>query len=272
MIRPAPYLPVLLLLLAPVSRCGAEQPASPQANEANSFNQLVRTLVLLSAPLEYENTKDWGHTKRMWDGLKVSRRGLKIRTKRRWKDARHGTWNRYKVWLIDPDRHFDFELANLRLTDDNQVAFELTVDARLGAFGRLSEWQYDVQLYSLSAEAEARIRLWISFELSARLDTDTFPPDVVIQPMVSDAKLQLVDFRLHRISDADGPLVKQLGKGISEILEDELRKRRGKLVKRMNLQIAQNEDDLRFSLTRLYNSGWQQVLELLKLKDAKPRQ
>lgn len=251
------------LALADAAAAPPEELVASEATPASGLDRLIRDLVLQNAPHEYENDRQWGGTRQVWDGLHVWRDGLRIKTKRRWKDANHGTWKKYRAWLIDPDHQFDVQFLNLHKTAEGKAAFDLLIDAKLGAWGRLSEWRQDVQLFSFSADAEATVRLKLSCELSARLDPSHLPPDLVLQPQVMAADLALVDFRLKRISDADGPLVKQLGKSLREVLEDELRDRQPRLVQRMNDQIRDHQDDLRLSARDLAASGWQQALQLL---------
>ena len=46
---------------------------------------LLREIALASIPESYENTKHWGQTKRMWDGVHLSLDGLRLKTKRRYR-------------------------------------------------------------------------------------------------------------------------------------------------------------------------------------------
>jgi hypothetical protein len=220
---------------------------------------LLRNLVLNNLPAEYENTKRWGGTKRVWDGLHVSLDGLRVKTKRRWKDARHGTWKRYRAWLINPAEEFDIRIENMVVTPQGKTAFDVVIDARLGVWGRLSKYVRDVQLLSISAEADARVRMQVRCEMSLRLDGSKFPPDVLLEPHVVSAQLTLIDFRLIRISDLDGPLVREFGEELHDILQDEITHRQTKLVDRINRQIEKHRDDLRLSVSDMASSGLQQL-------------
>jgi hypothetical protein len=225
--------------------------------------RLLRTLVLKNLPADYENTKQWGGTKRVWDGLHVSLDGLRIKTKRRWKDANHGTWKRYRAWLIDPDQEFDIQVENMAATPEGKAAFDVVIDTRLGAWGRLSEYVRDVQLLSISAEADARVRLRARCEMSLRLDLSKSPPDVLLEPRVVSSQLTLVDFHIFRISDLHGPLVHEFGEELHDVLQDEIANRQAKLVGRINRQLEKHEDDLRLSVSDLAASGLRQLLTAL---------
>jgi len=233
-------------------------PQVPPAAPAGA-QRLLRTLVLEHIPPEYENTKRWGGTKRVWDGLHVSLDGLRLKTKRRWKEANHGTWKRYRAWLIDPEQEFQIEVQNMAAGADGKTTLDVVIDARLGVWGRLSEYALDVQLLSISAEAEAKVRMTVSCEVSLRLDVAKFPPDVILEPHVVGARLHLIDFDLVRISDANGPLVREFGEELHDVLQDEITHRQAKLVDKINRQLDKHEDDLRLSLSDLAASGLKQL-------------
>lgn len=237
----------------------AELPAGDTVAADPGANRLLRTLVLKNLPAEYENSRQWGGTKRVWDGLHVSLDGLRVKTKRKWKDANHGTWKRYRAWLIDPEHEFEIRIERMAATPEGKTAFDAVIDARVGAWGRLSEYVRDVQLLSISAEADARVRMRASCEMSLRLDVTRFPPDVVLEPHVVSAELTLIDFRLVRVSDLDGPLVREFGEELHDVLQDELADRQTKLVEKINRQLKKHEDDLRLSLSDLAASGLKQL-------------
>jgi hypothetical protein len=233
--------------------------ATPQesAESAERVQRLITSIVLENIPHEFEERdNNWGNTTEVWDGLKVEVDGLRIKTKRRTKQANHGTWKLYRIRLIEPERTFQVRVENLTVLPNGRADFETWVDAKLDAFGRVSQWERGLQLISLSANAEAEVRLRVRCSLSAKLDSSAMPPAVVLEPVVSEADLKLINFRLHRISQAHGPVVHELGKALREILEDELAKRRHKLPDKINRQIAKNQDNLRLSLQDVLGSQW----------------
>lgn len=230
---------------------------------AGGSQSLLRELVLNALPAEYENTKQWGQTKRVWDGVDLSLDGLRLDTKRRWRDVNHGTWKRYKAWLISPHETFDFAIENIRPTEDGRAAFDVVVIAQLGTFARLSEWRRGVQLISVGVDAEAVVRLQLTCAARLRLEFRHLLPDIVIEPEVTAADLRLVRFDLQRISDLHGPLVKELGESLHDVLQDEINERRPRLVAQANRQIARHQDKLRLSLQDLAQDGWQKARQWL---------
>ena len=118
----------------------------------------------------------------------------------------------------------------------------------LKLFGRVSEWRRDVQLISLSTNAEATIELNVVCEIQVIVNPLKIPPDVEFRPVVTDATVLLREFEVHRISQLHGPLAEFLGKGIREVLDDRLEDYRDKLVVKMNSEIAKQKGKLKLSL------------------------
>jgi hypothetical protein len=250
-----PVFPTLLRSDAVLSANSMPTPGSQSGTDA-----LVRSLLIQNLPREYENSKNWGQTKRRWNGVDVSLDGLRLDTKRRWKDVNHGTWSRYRAWLIDPEHSLQIRFTDARQTANQATQVDLIIDAQIGATGRLSEWNRGVQLYSFSADADAQVRLQVSCEMGLKFDATKLPPDVLLAPKVIDAKLELLAFRLNRISQADGPLVRELGERLHGDLNREIEERRTKLVEKLNRAIEKNRDHLRLSVHDLVSSGWERFL------------
>ena len=206
-------------------------------------------------PHNYVDEKDWGKTKEVVRGLYIKREGLRIKTHRTRKSVNHGTWTRYQIDLIDPAQHFHIRLQQVRTLPNKRMAFEILCDAKVRVFGRLSQWQQGVQLVSLCAEADADVRLTLQGDLAARIDLTHAIPDLELDPVVRDADLYVKDFRMREISQLDGPFVKMLSASVREVLEDEITKRRTKLVAKINRQIDKNRDNLRLSVTELLATG-----------------
>jgi len=221
-----------------------------------SLQQFITRLVVDEIPREYENTKKWGGTKRVMSGLDWELDGIKIETRRQWKAVNHGTWKRYKLKLVDPEKTFEVRLENLRDLGDNRAAFDLIGVAKLDCSGRLSEWRRGVQLLSLSAEADAKVRLVAHLEVKMGLDPRTLPPDILLRLVVTSADLQLQEFELRRVSKADGPLVKQAGEIVEEGLQEYLAEHRQKLADKINTQLEKKRDKLRVPLSKLTTSAW----------------
>lgn len=250
---------IACLLLLPAS-LRAEMPVTVTAKDAG-LSEIVTGLVRSNLPDQYEKRKNWDKTTDVWDGLHMSLDGGKIKTKRRKKAVNHGTWTMYRAQLTNPDE-FTVEVKNLRRLDDGRAAFDAEFYAPLAVFGRINQWQYGVQLISLSADADARVRLKITCAVKTRLEPSKgFVPDVVIEPEVTAAQIVLEEFHLKRISQLHGPLVKEIGEEAHDFLQDEINDRNTQIVVKINKAIAKQQDKLRVSLADLASTKFGDLRE-----------
>ncbi len=242
----------LLGILLASACCTAEPTAPPEPIAVSpKFQLLITQLTKELIPHNYVDEKDWGQTKELVTGLYVKRDGLRLRTHRTRTAMNHGTWKRYRIDLVDPAREFRVQLENVRRQPDGRVACDVICDAKVRVFGRVSQWQRGVQLFSLSAEAEADVRVTLQCDLALQVDTKTSIPDVQLDPVVRNADLYFNDFRMREISQLDGPLVRNLSSSVREVAEQALAKRREKIVQKLNRQVAKNQDHLRLSITEM---------------------
>jgi hypothetical protein len=235
----------------------------PKGHDSFSLDQapdqarsLLTEIALTAIPHGYEDTRKWGKTKMVWDGLHVRMEGLELKTKRRWKEVNQGTWKKYEVTLVEPDKHLALEIEHLRQIGPGRIAFQLSLAAKLQAHARLEEWQRGLRLLSISADAAADVELDVAFEMTTELDASKLPPDLVLKPVATAADVRLVQFKLQRVSKAHGPIIRELGDGLEDILQHHLADRRDELTKKINISIAKNSDALRLSLHDLIKHPW----------------
>lgn len=238
-------------------------PPAHELSLSSEFQVLVAGLVRENLPDKFEDTRHWGQTKELVTGLKIRHDGLRIKTKRKREEVNHGSWKMYRVHVVNPDEEFRLQVENVREASDGRLAFDVVTFAQLHAFGRWSQWERGVQLISLSADADARVRLKADCRLGLHLDPVHLPPDVLLEPEVLQADIQLVDFRLRKISDLRGPLVLKLGRALEDVLRDKLAERGHKLPEKLNRQIAKHRDKLRFSFVEMLRSPWAGVARSL---------
>ncbi len=68
--------------------------------------------------------------------------------------------------------------------------------------------------------------------------------------------MRLSQLKLHRISKASGPVVRELGDALEKVARRELADRNEKLVLKMNQQIDKRKDELRLSLSDFVKNKW----------------
>lgn len=245
-----------LLALATVFVVGTNTSRKVSADESSTssesftpsaeFQQLLTKLAREQLPDKFEKSKNWGKTTRVFDGWKVERDGLKVETRRRYKDANDGAWQKYSIHLLNPDKQFEVRVANLR-QKENKLVCDVTVIAAVRVSGRHTQWENGVQLVSIGAEADARLRLRAELAVGMKLDPTRFPPDIALEPRVNQADIDILEFKLRRISHFGGPVVKSLSSSVREVLEDKIAADREKLVQKLNKSLAKQDAKLRFS-------------------------
>lgn len=230
--------------------------ASPTQEELKELSQWVRWMCLMNLPANVEDTRKWGKQRRVWDGLDVKLDGLRIDTKQRWKMANDGTWSRYLIEFVDPAKELQVEVKKFDVEPDGKkFTTSVWVVAPLKLFGRANQFARDVQLVSVSAKADATVRMKVDCEVEIKLIPVSFPPDVEFRPKVTDATIELLDFRMHEISKIHGDTAEWLGEGIREILDRKLAEYRDKLVIKMNQTISKQQSKLRISASKWLSSS-----------------
>lgn len=224
------------------------------------LNQFLTELVLESIPHQYTNDKKWGKQEKRFSGIDFRRdsdRG-RLETKRRYKMVNHGTWRKYSATLIDPRQHFSIELAEVSRLPDGQTFFQVNFTSRLKIEARQAKWAKGVQLYSISAHGKAAVRLQIDCELEIGIDVNSMPPDLVLQPKVTDAKIHVDEFRIDRVSKLGGEFAQQVSKLARAELEERIEEKEQKLVQKTNDKISKKQDELRISVADALKSKWYQ--------------
>lgn len=226
----------------------SEVPLPVSADERQELSSWVRWLVLRNLPLSFEDNRKWGKEKEVFNGIQFRREGWKVETKRKKKTVNQGTWSRYYIEFVDPAEKLQVNIQSIEHPKKGIVRVQTQVIAPLKLFGRVSEWRRDVQLISLSTNAEATVELNVTCDIQVIVNPLKVPPDVELQPVVTDATVALRDFAVQDISQLHGPLAELLGKGIREVLDNRLEDYHEKLVVKMNSEINKQKGKLKISI------------------------
>lgn len=208
----------------------------------------LTSLIRESLPPAYEDNKKWGTQKEVWDGVEIWREGKHLETKRRKKLVNAGTWTKYRVEFVEPDKNLHIEFHQLQSLPDGSIAFSLSVDCLLDVFGRMSQWVRDVQVISLSVNADATCKLTMSGTVKFQLNPLKFPPDVIFKPHVDHALIELAYFRVRRVSQVGGDFAKALGEGARGTIDRKIAETNEKLVEKINKQIDKQQAKMVFSM------------------------
>lgn len=239
-----------------VAEPAAKDQPRPSDAELKELSQWVRWLCLMNLPANVEDTRKWGKQRRVWDGLDIKLDGLRIDTKQKWKTANDGTWSRYLIEFVDPAKQLQVEVKSFDVqSDGRKFRTSVWVVAPLKLFGRVNQYARDVQLISVSANADAVVRMKVDCEVEIQLLPVSFPPDVEFRPKVTDASIELLEFKVRQISKIDGEPAEWIGEGIRDLLDRKLADYRDKLVLKMNQTIAKQQSKLRISASKWLTSS-----------------
>lgn len=230
----------------------AAHPITPSSAESTSIAtpQLVSWLTEMvrdNLPPTYEDDRKWGQQKEVWDGVKVWREGNRLETKRKTKLVNAGTWTRYSISIVEPEKNLHVTFNRLETLPDSRIAFAVTVECPLDVFGRLSQWARDVQVISISANADATSRLTIEGTVQFQMNVLKLPPDIAIKPHIDHAHIELTHYRVRRISQVGGDFAKVLGNSLRGVVDERIEDMNSKLVDKINKQIEKNQHRLSFS-------------------------
>lgn len=234
-----------------------EHPATlePSESELQEMSQWVRWFALKNLPPNFEDNRKWGKQKKVYDGVDVEMDGLRLDTKRRWKMVDHGTWTRYFIEFIDPANRLEIRVLSFDAkSNGRRFTTQLRIVAPLKIFARMSRFQRDVQIISVSIQSDATVALEIDLDVGIRVNPLVFPPDVQFQPVATRAEVQVIEFETHRISQIHGDLAEWLGQGIRALLDRKISAYNDKLVSKINDAFAKQKDRLTLSAQQWLSS------------------
>lgn len=230
---------------------------SPTRQELKELSEWVRSITLMNLPPNVEDNRKWGRTKSVYDGFHLSLDGLRIDTKRKWKTVKHGTWSRYFIEFIDPAERLKIDVTKLEVQPNGRLfSTSLIITTPLKLFGRVSQFQRDVQWISVSTKAEAIVAMQIDCDVAIKLNPLVFPPDVEFRPTVTRAQVDLQEFDVSEISQIHGEAAEWLGKGIQKVLQRKLSDANDKLVEKINASLAKQQDKLKLSAQAWLSSSF----------------
>jgi hypothetical protein len=221
-----------------------------RAKLAATISELLEEAV----PVNYDKRKDWGAQTEMVVGLRTEGSGFHTKIHRRKTMVDHGVWKHYRVRLIEPEKNLSVMLTRLEPIAPGRVGFTLRLDAKLDAWARAKAYQYGVHLIALEVEGDTRMILDLSGEIGLQVTMVDGSPGMTVDPRITDARLQLEDFHIRRVSQARGPIVKELSGGVRWAIEEEVNG--PQLAEKLNRAIDKKRDRLVFSSSDWLKSPW----------------
>lgn len=223
----------------------AQTAPSPATVSVDKTAQIVAAMIADAIPREYDRKQDWGRTKEVTTGLRSSGNFFKFDIHRTKSTVNDGVWKHYQAALMEPQENLVVRVDNLRSIEAGKIAFTLFVTSKLHGWGRAKVYERGVHLIALEADADAKVSLWLDCEVALEMAPSSFLTGIAVRPQVTAARMSLDEFRLNRVSDVSGPIVRELGDGIKRLIEDELNG--PKLAAKLNHSIEKRRDRLVFT-------------------------
>lgn len=226
--------------------------------EARQVLQWAADWVRQVLPASYQDDKDWGKRTRVYAGVKVDLDDGRIKTKRRWKELKHGRWLRYTVHLRDPT---DPQRLGIRITHaeqgpDQRIRFAAQLDSVLDVELQQERWNLGTRLFSVSVQAQVKLRMLIAGDVGFELDVTRIPPDLLADPQIASTELSLVDLKVDRISKIGGDVAESIGDLVKRIIRQEyLPGQQAAITHKLNAQIDRRRDRLRLGASQWLSSA-----------------
>jgi len=253
----ARLLAVVLLAVLAGRSCTGEPFAAPGGAPDQSQQMIAASLSRLienAIPLEYDKQKDWGATKSIDAGWNIEGKPFHWHALKQEKTVNHGVWKHYKLRLMEPEKNLHVKLAALRPLSAGRVAFTLNIETTIDAWARAKVYEYGVHLIALEMESDMQVAITIDGEVGVAMRRGDEEMMLALEPVVTDSRLEIRNFNLRRVSNAKGPIVHELGEGVSRLVQDELNG--PKLTEKLNRAIEKKRDRLAIRPTELFEGRW----------------
>lgn len=208
-----------------------KSPLSPET----TFSEILRSILLESLKSEYVDDRHWGGTTRRFDGFRVQ--GTRISKRER--EIPHGIWRRFRVNLIQPEKNFHVEFAQLEPTADGVIPFSIRIRLRARCESTFVWWTYGVKGVNGTTVSDVTLQLKMVLNTSPRLkfDLQSPLPKLELRPQIASLAIELKDLDVRRFGVLQGDVVKVLGDGATDAVEALIQQQEGKIRKKLQQKL-----------------------------------
>jgi len=204
-----------LFAILPLSvPAGEKQPKQ----EYKEFSRLIHSIVVKELPKEVEDASGWGGTIPAEFNLPLPRlrRYVKVGDKL---EMPHGTWRKFKGKIEDPDKNLKIVVKDFKQLDVKTYRVVTDVDTTVLLHVDVQQWQKGLMLIGAEADVDARFTAAIVCDVSASLNFKKFPPELNLEPKVTELGLDFVEFKVR-----NGPIFPgEFGDKLRKELTDSVR-------------------------------------------------
>lgn len=226
----------LLLVLA---MAGTPVRADDKADHA-ALARVIQQVVAQQVPREFEDRKEWGQTVPIPPGLENAprRRRIKVGDREEFPD---GPWRRTRIWLDDPAKDVQIQVHEVRKIDANKTRLQVEAIVSLHGERQRQQWLRGLPLFDITAQADAVVSVLMDCDVAISLNPKVFPPELVVEPTVAQARLGLKTFTLKQVGRLiKGDTAEKLGHELQGLLEDWLKQKEPEIKELANKAIAKS--------------------------------
>ncbi len=228
--------------------------------QRESLSRFIRRVLIDSLPPTIEGKDDWGDQKEIFSGVGLNAENGPLKFEKKTKSVNHGLWKRYEIQLVEPEQQLRFQIVDAHNIGPRQVAFVIEAMSPLKVHVQLERWRFGVKLLNGTGDADATVKARIAGEVRYRFDTATSSTQLVLEPNILAATLDLVEFDLRKVWKLDGPLVQEVGDLLTPPLTKLIHKQEEPIVAKMNKELAKHPEKLQLALPRPFGLDWKSWL------------
>jgi hypothetical protein len=211
--------------------------------------RLIHAAVVPHIPKEFEESSGWGKTVPDPGNLRLTRLRTRIRVGDK-EELPHGAWIRTKVTLDDPAKDVRIEVRDLKKCDRNTLQIQLAVTVSCHAERERKQWDNGLPLLGLTAQADVTVVVVLNCDVGLSLNVAKFPPEVVIEPRVTKAQLEVKKLEPKQIGNIVlGDRARRLANELKGVFEELLKQYEPVIKERANEAIARSLKEGKASLS-----------------------
>jgi len=189
---------IAIATLIPLNMSAGEKQTKQEYSE---FSRLVHSVVVKQLPKEFEDASGWGQTIPVTEKLPFP--GLRTYVKVGDKvEVPHGTWRRFKGRIEQPDKNLKIVVRDFKQIDGKNYRVAVDVDVIVLTHTEIQQWQKGLPLIGGQAVIDVNVTASMVCDINASFELKKFPPELKIEPKVTQLDLDLVDFKVR-----NGPIV-----------------------------------------------------------------